>query len=426
MIDKRIAGIGILGLCAALISGCGGDTSAAKAAKTAQGALLPVTVTPVRTQLVQRTIELIGTLEANHQVTVGAEIDGQIAAIAADLGDRVSAGQTLARIKDAEFRYAVEQAEGNLALVLARLGLKTMPSPQFDVNQTSGVAKAKAELDEAQVNFKRMKTLFDERVISAQEFDAADTRFKTAQAAHQSTAEQANALVADAAVKEAQLALARKKLRDTTISAPLAGSISKRFVAAGEYVKVAAPLFTIVQDNPLKLTGMIPERFAPQIRPDQVIEARVESFPDKAFKGKLVRVSPASEVASRSFMIEALIDNGERRLKPGFFAHAAVFTQVDPNALTVPQQAVVTFAGVSKVYVIENDLAQERIVQTGARVGTNEIEITGGLKPGELVAISGLTRLIDGTAVAVSGLPAAWQAGPVMPRAKAEGAREPR
>jgi RND family efflux transporter MFP subunit len=418
MILQTIAGSGLIALLIAPLAGCGGDTSAAKAEKTAQSAPLPVTVAPVRTQQVQRTIELVGTLEANHQVTVAVEIDGQIAAIAADLGDRVTAGQTLARINDAEFRYAVEQAEGNLTLTLARLGLKTMPSPQFDVSQSSGVVKAKAELDEAQVNFKRMKTLFDEKVISAQEFDAADTRFKTAHAAHQSAVEQARALLADAAVKEAQLALARKKLKDTIISAPLAGSISKRFVSAGEYVKVAAPLFTIVQDNPLKLTGMIPERFAPQIQPAQAIEARVDSFPDKSFKGKLMRISPASEVASRSFMIEAAIDNAERRLKPGFFAHAAVFTQVDPNALTLPQQAVVTFAGVSKVFVIENDVARERVVQTGARVGTNEVEITAGLKSGELVAISGLTRLIDGAAVAVSG--------PVMPRGKPEGGNEPR
>lgn len=412
MIDKTIAVIGLFWLFILVVAGCGGDTSAAKAAKTAQSAPLPVTVTPVRTQQVQRTVELVGTLEANHQVTVAAEIDGQVAAIAADLGDRVNAGQTLARIKDAEFRYAVEQAEGNLTLVLARLGLKTMPSPQFDVNQTSGVVKAKAELDEAQVNFKRTKTLFDEKVVSGQEFDAADTRFKTAQATHQSSVEQARAWLADAAVKEAQLALARKKLKDTTIGAPLAGSISKRFVSAGEYVKVAAPLFTIVQDNPLKLTGMIPERFAPQIQPAQAVEARVDSFPDKSFKGKLVRISPASEVASRSFMIEAMIDNTEHRLKPGFFAHAAVFTRVDADALTVPQQAVVTFAGVSKVFVIENEVAHERIVQTGAKVGGNDVEITSGIKPGELVAITALARLIDGAPVAVSG--------PVMPRARPE------
>jgi HlyD family secretion protein len=186
MIDKVIAGIGLIWLFTGQLAGCGGDTSAAKSAKIAQSAPLPVTVTPVRTQQVQRTVELVGTLEANHQVTVGVEIDGQIADIAADLGDRVNAGQTLTRIKDAEFRHAVEQAEGNLTLVLARLGLKTMPSPQFDVNQSSGVLKAKAEFDEAQVNFKRMKTLFDEKVISAQEFDAAETRFKTAQATHQS------------------------------------------------------------------------------------------------------------------------------------------------------------------------------------------------------------------------------------------------
>lgn len=418
MIENKFAVIGILGLWGTLVAGCGGDTSAAKAGKLAQSALLPVTVAPVRVQQVQRTIELVGTLEANHQVTVAAEIDGQIAAITADLGDRVGAGRTLARVVDAEFRYAVEQAEGNLAQALARLGLNAMPPSQFDVNQTSGVVKARAELDEAQAHFRRMKTLFDERVISAQEFDAADTRYKTAQAVYQSAVEQAKVWVAEAAVKEAQLALARKKLRDTTISAPLAGSISKRFVTAGEYVKVGAPLFTIVEDNPLKLTGMIPERFAPQIKPDQVVEARVESFPGKGFKGKLVRVSPAAEVASRAFMIEALIDNGERQLKPGFFAHAAIFAQVDPNALTVPQQAVVTFAGVSKVYIVENEVARERVIQTGVRAGDNEVEVTGGLKPGELVAISGLTRLTDGTAVAVSG--------PVMPRAKTEGANEPR
>jgi len=171
MIDKTIAGIGLIWLFTAHLAGCGGDTSAAKGAKTAQNAPLPVTVTPVRTQQVQRTVELVGTLEANHQVTVAAEIDGQVAAIAADLGDRVNASQTLARIKDAEFRYAVELAEGNLTLALARLGLKAMPSPQFDVNLTSGVVKAKAEFDErfAQQQAEFEQSLATERARWAEE-----------------------------------------------------------------------------------------------------------------------------------------------------------------------------------------------------------------------------------------------------------------
>ena len=165
---------------------------------------------------------------------------------------------------------------------------------------------------------------------------------------------------------------------------------------------------TEVRPDILKLRGMIPERFAPDTHTDQSVEIRVDSFPDATFKGKLTRISPSSEVTSRSFMVEGLVENPERRLKPGFFAHATVTTRVDPNALTVPQQALVTFAGVTKVFVVEDNVAHERIVQTGVRVGANEVEVTSGLKPGELVIISGLTRLTNGAAVKV--------AGPVMPR----------
>jgi membrane fusion protein (multidrug efflux system) len=225
---------------------------------------------------------------------------------------------------------------------------------------------------------------------------------------YKTSIEEARASLAAAFAKEAQLETSRKKLRDTSIAAPLAGSISKRSVSAGEYVKVAAPLFTIVQDNPLKLRGMIPERFAPEVRTDQTVEIRVDSFSNITFKGKLTRISPSSDVASRSFMVEGSVENPERRLKPGFFAHATVTTRVDADATTVPQQAVVSFAGVSKVFVAENNVARERVIQTAGRVGaTAEVEITG-LKPGELVVISGLTRLTNGTPLKVSG--------PVMPR----------
>jgi multidrug efflux pump subunit AcrA (membrane-fusion protein) len=108
------------------------------------------------------------------------------------------------------------------------------------------------------------------------------------------------------------------------------------------------------------------------------------------------------------------VENPDRRLKPGFFAHASVTTKVDPNALTVPQQAVVSFAGVSKVFVAENNVARERVVETAGRVGTNEVEIASGLRPGELVIISGLTRVNNGTKLKVTG--------PVMPR---DGAPQP-
>ncbi|MBI4523802.1 MAG: efflux RND transporter periplasmic adaptor subunit [Deltaproteobacteria bacterium] len=390
---------------ALVLSGCEKSSSASRVEKKGVAAAsTPVTVTPVRTQRVQRTVEIVGTLFANEEVTVSSELDGRIAAIHADLGDGVRQGDTLAKIEDAEFRFAVQQIEASLKETLAKLGLERVPPANFDVAKTSLALKAQAELTDAQVNLKRMKALLEEKVISHQEYDTADTRYKTALAVYNGALEEARALIAQAHSKEAQLGTARKRLEDTTIRTAMSGSVSKRMVSAGEYVKIGAALFTLVQEHPLKLRGMVPERFAPEIRVGQAVDVRVDSFPNQVFKGKLSRLAPASEVQSRSFTIEALIENPRRILKPGFFAKAAIFTKVDSNALTVPQQALVTFAGVSKVFVVQdNQFARERIVQTGVRTGDNEVEIVSGLKPGELVVISGLTRLIDGSPVQVSG-----------------------
>lgn len=391
------------------LAACDRNTAASKEKTPPKAeAPLPVTVTPARTQSVARTIEFVGTLYANEEVTVSTEVDGRIASLAVDLGDRVERGQTLAKIDDAEFRYTIKQTESNLRETLAKLGLDKTPPQDFDVSQTSVVMRARAEFDDAELALKRTKTLYERQLVAAQDYDTAQTRAKTSEANYRSSTEEARALLASVYAKEAQLETARKKLRDTAIAAPMAGSISKRSVSAGEYVKVAAPLFTIVQDHPLKLRGLIPERFAPEVHTEQSVEVRVDSFSNTRFKGRLTRISPSSDIASRSFLVEGLVDNPDRRLKPGFFAHAVVSTRVDPNATTVPQQAVISFAGVSKVFVAENSVARERVVEPGGKVGANDVEVTSGLKPGELVIISGLTRITNGATIKVSG--------PVMPR----------
>lgn len=399
-------------------SACGQKSSAARSDRDPAAVAIPVAVTPVRAQRVQRTVEMVGTLHPDQEITISSQVEGQIAAIEADLGDRVNKGQLLARVRDTEFRLSVDQMDGSLKETLARLGLDKVPPPNFEVMKTSPVLKAKAELDAAEANWQRMKSLLEGQFISVQEYDSAEARHKAARASHQSTIEEAKAMVANAHMKEAQLRVAREKLKNATIESPLTGSVSRRLVSAGEYVKVGSPLFTIVQDHPLKLRGMIPERFAPTIQAGQRVELKVDAFPQKSFPGQITRVSPAAEVASRSFLAEGRIENPERMLKPGFFAKASIFTHVDPSALTVPQQALANFAGVTKVYVVEKDVARERVVQAGGQVGANEVEIVNGLRPGELVAISGLSRLTHGAAVKVSG--------PVMPREPQEERRAPR
>lgn len=360
-----------------------------------------MTIALARTQEVQRTVTFVGTLSANEEVTIASEVDGRIAFIYADLGDRVPQGRVLAKIEDTEFGFAEMQAEESLREVLARLSLTDVPPPFFNVTTTSLVVKAKAELDDAQATLKRIQDLYKANFISAQERDTAAMRYATASATYKNTVAEAKALVASAYAKEAQLGIARKKLQDTMIAAPLAGSISERVVAPGEYVKVGDKIFTLVQDHPLKLRGMIPERFAPEVQTSQPVTLRVDAFPGRVFQGTLARISPSAEVSSRAFLVETLIDNPEHLLKPNFFANATIFTHTDPQAVTVPQQALVTFAGVTKVFVVTDGVAREREVQAGVRVGDNEVEVTHGVAAGEPVVISGLTRLTNGAAVTI-------------------------
>ena len=116
-------------------------------------------------------------------------------------------------------------------------------------------------------------------------------------------------------------------------------------------------------------------------------------IPTRVFTGRLARISPASNPENRSVAVEALVDNHERTLKPGFFANAAVVTRTDDRALMVPQEALVTFAGVTKLFVVSDGTAYERQVQTGTRGSGGLVEIIDGVRPDELVATSGLTKL---------------------------------
>jgi membrane fusion protein (multidrug efflux system) len=151
----------------------------------------------------------------------------------------------------------------------------------------------------------------------------------------------------------------------------------------------------------VKLRGDVPERYAPELKSEQGVRVRVDAFPEREFAGRLSRISPASNRDNRSIAVEVMVDNRERQLKPGFFANAAIVTRTDDKAIMVPQEAVTTFAGVTKVFVISGNTAHERQVRPGTRAADGLIEIVEGLHPDEIVATSGLTKLQEGAAVTV-------------------------
>ena len=156
-----------------------------------------------------------------------------------------------------------------------------------------------------------------------------------------------------------------------------------------------------MQVNPLKLRTAIQEKNAGVISVGQSVDFVVEAFLNRTFHGKVAYVSPAVDQTTRTFAVEVLVDNGNRTLKPGFFAKGTVLTRLDGSVLAAPDDAVSTMAGVSTVYVIEDGKARQQVVTLGAH-NDNAIEIVEGLKGTELVATSNVNQLATGTAVTTS------------------------
>ena len=180
--------------------------------------------------------------------------------------------------------------------------------------------------------------------------------------------------------------------------APVAGAVSERLVQPGEFIRENTAVVTIVQINPLKLKTAVQEKFAGVIRPGQAVDFKVEAFPADSFHGKIAYVSPAVDQATRTFAVEALVDNSSRQLKPGFFTKGTIDTRLDENVLAAPDDAVSTLAGVSTVYVLEEGKARQQVITLGIHQG-KLWEIVDGLKGSESLATSNLNQLATGTAV---------------------------
>jgi membrane fusion protein (multidrug efflux system) len=214
-------------------------------------------------------------------------------------------------------------------------------------------------------------------------------------------AEEAEKTRTEAAVLEAQLDVVKVKIDRTVIRAPFTGVIAERETALGAVVKVGQTLYKLVQDDPLKYRTPVPERFAGYLELGQPIRVTVDAYPGRVFEGKITRMSPTSETANRSITIEALVPNPERLLRPGFFAKGDLVYDAQGDAVVVPEKALTAFAGVTKLFVIANGKAQERVVRTGIAVDDRR-EIADGVKAGEQVAISNLDRLEQGAPVTIA------------------------
>ncbi len=383
---------------AAAIAGC--SKSDAANARGREDAPKPVKVERVKEESVQRSIEVVGTLAAVDEVTISSEAEGRVSKLLADLGDRVHAGQILVELDAEKLQYNADQQKAALARALAKYGASDSQHLP-PIERTPDVVKAQAELAQARQSFDRTAELHKRQLLPRQSLDDAKTMLDSKQASYDAALQNAKNLRADIDASEANAKLAARQLRDTTIRAPFDGYVQKRLVNLGEYVKVQTPVMAVVRVDPLKVTAEVPERMAPWVKIDQAIDLHVDAFPDRTITGKVSRMSPAANTATRAFPFEALVPNGDAQLKPGTFARVRITSSRVDQLLTLPYAALQYRYGVNRVFVVDNDHLVARELKVGERLG-DRIEILGGIKAGETVATSDVDKLVDGMKVSVS------------------------
>jgi RND family efflux transporter MFP subunit len=362
------------------------------------GDAVAVKTTTVQHVDIQRMVDLSGSLVSPDQVRVSSEVAGVISSINAELGEEVQAGQILVQLDTRELQLAVERAESALRQTEAQLGVDSVRSTVPPDEQIASVRTAIANRDDATIKLRQTQEQITKGLLPKADLDTVQTRLKVAEAAVQSALEGVRSLKASLQDRRAAYELAKKKLADASIRAPAAGAISERLVQRGEFVRENTQVVTIVQLNPLRLQTAVQEKYANVIHRNLPVQFKVEPYPDEVFQGRVANISPSINDQNRTFPVEILVANPNRRLKPGFFAKGAILTTKDENVMAVPQEALSTLAGVSSVYVIEKGAVRQQNVTLGVQEG-NMYEVTSGLKGTETLAASSLNEITTGMKV---------------------------
>ena len=392
---------------------CGGSKANVRndnAAGSSSPVAVDVTTAPAIQRELPRYFEATGSLAGDAQTDVAPQTSGKVVAVGVDLGSHVKRGQMLAKLDDADFRIRVQQAEAQLeqtkaavAQAEAKIGLK--PGQKFDPEQVADVASARAAYELAEKNLQRAEKLIEAGDVSRSYYDQQRTQRDQLKAQYESaiaTARQNYAAVqvarTNVAAAQSALNLARSSFSYTTITSPMDGYVAERQVQVGEYVTTSSKVATIVRINPLRMRIDIPEQAIPNIQVGQSISLVTAAWPDRNFSGHVARISPNVTASSRTLTVEAEVENSSGALKPGQFSTVRILQAKAAPAVLEPARAVRTESGVSRVFVIKNGHAEQRLVQLGQAEG-DLVEIKQGVAADEQVATSNVAQLSDGVAV---------------------------
>ena len=309
------------------------------------GFAMPVEVAVAKRDTVVDALPATGQIEAVQSIELRPDIEGRILEILFREGQEVAEGAALFKIDDAELK--------------------------------AQVARAQADWDLANQALKRTRDLLAQNASSTSDLEQAE-------ATERST--------------RAQLDLLKIRLDRTTVRAPFAGVTGQRLVSRGDYVTTSTHLVALQTVNPERAAFQVPERFAERLQRGQQVRFRVAALPGEEFTGVVDFVDPVVQLPARTILIKAQVPNPQHRLQAGMFIEARLATDTRPEAVVVPEEALLPIQGAVFVWVVQDGKATRRQVGVGVRF-PGFVEVRSGVDAGEQVVVGGLERLSEGMPV---------------------------
>lgn len=353
--------------------------AAAPAKKKAGGRMVNVDLASVRVGEVREELLLTGALKPKEVVDVNAKATGRVEKIHFLVGDLVREGQLIAELEDDELLQQVKRSEASI-----------------EVSQ-AGVVQRKAELANTKANLERARQLFEEELLSPQEYQQQQTSLEVVNA-------QVSLAEAQSAQAQASLNELKIRLEQTRIYAPMTGVVAERRVDPGALVNPNNPIVRIVNLSTMVTQGNVPERNIGKLRVGNQTKVEVDAIPGKAFSGRVARIAPVLDAATRSALIEIDIRNPELILKAEMFARITLDLGSMREATLIPRDGLVYRGRQPGVYVVEGDGDRPvfRAIETGM-TREDQVEVLANLDPGTRIVGRGATMLRDGDRIATGG-----------------------
>ena len=368
----------------------GGDTAAASPNQPMGGggpgrggpggrAPMPVDMAPATRREVVDYVTVVGNLIGQATVDVVPRVGGRIESIPVKLGDRVTKGQTVAKIEDDQIREQINQRMASLKV------------NEANVQQRESDAKL------TETVYARMKAQYDRDLLSKQLLEDAEAKFNTAVS---------NVAVAKAQLVQMQSSVDELKitLANTTVTSPVDGFVSKRVLDQGAFAGANTVILSVVDIGIVRIVANLVEKDVKRVQPGVHALVEVDAFPGEQFTGQVSRVAPVFDPATRTAPMEIEVPNPGFRLKPGMYARVKLTVDRRPNALTVPRGAIADLEGKRGVFMLENQVARFHEVKTGLQ-DNERVEILEGLNEGQRVVTVGTLALRDGDRITVVGEP---------------------